>query len=375
MSNASSSVSEDFTKCLPKIELHAHLSGSITRQCLHEIWLCKKAQDPSFAVEDPWVLMPPGKINYGLDIFFDVFSKSIYNLVNDAETILYTTKSVLNDFRADGVRYLELRTTPREIRDEYGHVLISKDEYVNIVLKGIREFDHEQRKDNKPMDTMSIYLILSIDRGHDTTSSAEEVVNIAIRHRNNIAYPSNPTIVGIDLCGNPLKGAVSIFRSAFQRAKEHHLGTTIHFAETIYSNENVSQELETLLSFEPDRLGHVIHVPDEIKEKIAAKKIALELCMSCNVHAKMIHGGGFEDHHFGYWWKRTECAIALCTDDVGFFCSPVSQEYLLASEHFGLGREELIALCERGVDSIFGGEEEKTRMRRLLTDFSKSNVQ
>ncbi|GAM42918.1 adenosine deaminase [Talaromyces pinophilus] len=312
MDDALSSVTEEFTKRLPKIELHAHLSGSITRQCLHEIWLHKKARDPNFAIEDPWVLMPPGKVNYGLDIFFDVFSKSIYNLVNDAETIIYATKSVLNDFRADGVRYLELRTTPREIRDEDGHVLISREEYVNIVLRGIQEFQQEQQEDNEADTEMSIYLILSIDRGRDTASSAEEVVNIALHHHRT-TFPNKPVIVGIDLCGNPLKGDVSLFRSAFELARTHKLGTTIHFAETIYSNENDAEELETLLSFEPNRLGHVIHVPDEIKEKIASRKLGLELCMSCNVHAKMIvGGGGYEDHHFGEWWLRTECAVSLC---------------------------------------------------------------
>lgn len=241
-----------------------------------------------------------------------MFSKSIYNLVNDAETIIYATKSVLNEFRADGVRYLELRTTPREIRDEHdGRVLITRVEYVDIVLKGIQEFQQEQHDDNESDTDMSVYLILSIDRNRDTASSAEEVVNIAIQHRN--TAHNNPIVVGIDLCGNPLKGDVSIFRSAFDLAKAHKLGTTIHFAETINSNENNAEELETLLSFEPDRLGHVIHIPGDIKEKIAAKKIALELCLSCNVHAKMIvGGGGFKDHHFGEWWLRTECAVSLC---------------------------------------------------------------
>lgn len=249
----------------------------------------------------------------GVFSFFDVFSESIYNLVNDAETILYATKSVLNDFQADGVRYLELRTTPREIHGEDGQVLISKEEYVDIVLRGIQEFKQEQQKDSEADTDMSIYLILSIDRGRDTASSAEEVVNIALHHHRTTSPPNSPVIVGIDLCGNPLKGDVSMFRSAFELAKTHKLGTTIHFAETIYSIENNAEELETLLSFEPDRLGHVIHVPDGIKEKIAAKKLGLELCMSCNVHAKMIvGGGGYEDHHFGEWWLRTECAVSLC---------------------------------------------------------------
>lgn len=258
--------------------------------------------------------------------FFDVFSKSIYNLVDDTESIMYATKCVLNDFRADGVRYLELRTTPREIRDKHGEVTISKEQYVQIVLRAVEEFKHEQQQQNVQDEAlMSVYLILSIDRGRDTAASAEEVVNIAVRarkHQQDIQssnVPSGPlTIVGIDLCGNPTKGTVSTYRSAFKKAKSFGLGVTLHFAEIICSNENSSDELETLLSFQPDRLGHVIHVPDSIKQKIAERRIALELCMSCNVHAKMFQGG-FEDHHFGYWWDKTECAITLCVSFSLFF--------------------------------------------------------
>jgi adenosine deaminase len=208
------------------------------------------------------------------------------------------------------VRYLELRTTPREVRNEHGEVTISKEEYVLIVLKAIEEFKQQQQHTK-----MSVYLILSIDRGRDTAASAEEVVDIAIKHRNHNHDSNNPqpspVIVGIDLCGNPTKGNVSIYRTAFNKARAAGLKTTLHFAETIYSTSNSSEELETLLSFSPDRLGHVIHVPDPIKQKIAARKIALELCLSCNVHAKLIQGG-IEDHHFGYWWNETECAVILC---------------------------------------------------------------
>jgi adenosine deaminase len=48
-------------------KLHAHLSGSISRQCLHEIWVQKKKANPDFHVEDPLVLMPPGKVDYTLE--------------------------------------------------------------------------------------------------------------------------------------------------------------------------------------------------------------------------------------------------------------------------------------------------------------------
>lgn len=51
---------------LIQVQLHAHLSGSISRQCLHKIWQRKKDEDPSFPVEDPLVLMPPGKVDFTL---------------------------------------------------------------------------------------------------------------------------------------------------------------------------------------------------------------------------------------------------------------------------------------------------------------------
>jgi adenosine deaminase len=227
------------------------------------------------------------------------------------DSISYATTSVLNYFQNDGVRYLELRTTPREIHDDQGNIVVSKEDYILTVLDAIDTFRKCQSQIDEA-DRMSVYLILSIDRARDTSTSAMEVVDLAIKHRN--IKNNQLAIVGIDLCGNPTKGDVSIFGRAFAHAKAHALKITLHFAETASSGD--PKELETLLSFDPDRLGHVIHVPDGIKEKIADKGLGLELCLSCNVHAKMIDGS-FEDHHFGYWWMKN-CPVALC---VSFFFS------------------------------------------------------
>lgn len=56
---------------------------------------------------------------------------------------------------------------------------------------------------------------------------------------------------------------------------------------------------------------------------------------------------------------------------MGFFCSPVSNEYLLAAEHFGVGRAEMISMCEKSVDMIFGGEQEKKRLRDIIHRFKE----
>ncbi|KAL4950679.1 hypothetical protein BDW69DRAFT_187133 [Aspergillus filifer] len=349
-------VDSEFTRSLPKIELHAHLSGSISRQCLHEIWLQRKARDPDFDVEDPWVVMPPGKVDFSLDTFFQTFNQSIYHLVRDLDTIAYATNSVLEDFLADGVRYLELRTIPRAAPDSS----FTRDQYLSTVLDAIDAFKARNG------DRISIYLILGMDRGQLINDSihAHEIVDLAIANRAR-------GVVGIDVCGNPTKGNISLCRDAFAKAKRHGLGLTVHFAEV--HSATLREELETMLSFDPDRLGHVIHVPEDIKEEIGRRQLGLELCISCNVHAKMFNGG-FLDHHFGYW-RHEKCPIALCTDDVGFFCSPVSNEYLLAAEHFQLNRSEIVKLSRRAVDTIFGGNPEKERFRKLLGEFELSNGQ
>ncbi|MCJ1387523.1 hypothetical protein MMC18_000366 [Xylographa bjoerkii] len=335
-----------FTRALPKIELHAHLTGSITRQCLHEIWETTKDKDPTFTLEDPLVVLPPGKVDFDVNTFFPLFSQYIYGLCNTRASVIHSTIAVLRDFQSDGVVYLELRTTPRSCHD------LSKNGYVLTVLDCIQNFKSSS-------STMSTNLILSIDR-KDTAHQAMETVDLAIRHKSR-------GVVGIDLCGNPAKGDVSIYGAAFSKAKAHDLRLTLHFAEVPASSSET--ELWTLLSYEPQRLGHVINVPEDIKNEIMKRKVGLELCLTCNVNAKLI-SGGFADHHFRYW-KDKGCPLVICTDDVGIFCSPLSNEYLLLAENFELSRKELAELSLGATDVIFGSVEEKQRLRGLLDPFCK----
>lgn len=189
--------------------------------------------------------------------FFSVFSKSIYQLCNDLDSLAYATSSVLQDFLADGVRYLELRTIPRASPT----LAFTRTEYLTTVLTTIETFLSAHSSQ------ISVYLILAIDRGNDTAADALSIVDLAIAHR--------PRVVGVDICGNPTKGDVALYGPALAKAKAHGLGITVHFAETEASGSE--RELSTLLSFRPDRLGHVIHVSEDFKREIARRRLGLEL--------------------------------------------------------------------------------------------------
>ncbi|KAH6693720.1 adenosine deaminase [Plectosphaerella plurivora] len=347
-------------KALPKIELHAHLTGSISRQTLRTIWAPKHAGG-LLTLDDPALVMPEGKHDYDLKTFFPLFSSYIYALLADAPSLALATRSVLSDFAADGVAYLELRTTPRKILASDGSVLLTREEYVRTVLDAI---DAWQREAPAPL-AMHTRLILSVDR-RDTPADAAETLRIALALRGRV--------VGLDLCGDPCarapgdaRGAVDIFTPVFQEAKAKGLKVTVHFAEAPVSGTD--EELTTLLSWDPDRLGHVICLSPEIKEAVRTKGcnggIGLELCLSCNVQAKMVTGG-FPGHHLGEWMDTEGCHVSLGTDDVGVFGSPLSNEYRLAAEHFGLSDDQTRKLARGGIDSIFGGDEEKQRLREIM---------
>lgn len=245
---------------------------------------------------------------------------------------------------------------------------LTKGNYVSTILDILKT--HNEDTSN----AMRAFLILSIDR-RNTIAEAQEVVDLAIKYQ-------SAGVVGVDLCGDPAKGDVRIFGDAFARAKAAGLKITLHFAETEFSSSDL--ELSTLLSWKPDRLGHVIHVKKEFRDVIEKENIGVELCLSCNVHAKMITGT-YSDHHFGMW-RHSSVPVALSvrsivvalklkaltvsqTDDVGVFCSPLSQEYALAAQHFALTRYDIKELCGSAVESIFGGLEETARLRRIYSEW------
>ena len=107
--------------------------------------------------------------------------------------------------------------------------------------------------------------------------------------------------MGIDLCGNPsVPISIPALGPLIARAKAAGLAFVTHFAETKHSASD--EELEGLLKMGPRRVGHVVHVGKEMRQRIADLGIGVEMCLSCNVLAGLTEGG-WEGHHFLDWWS------------------------------------------------------------------------
>lgn len=224
--------SQDFTPAalsfanqLPKVELHAHLNGSIRRSTLQE--LASRA-----GLDDSHAHIVQGDAR-SLSEMFAVF-EVIHKSVRGAQVVRRIAREVLEDFESDGVIYAEIRTTPKAHHEQ----ALSKEGYIQAVLKGFEDYAQSRAVGGDGNATIC-RLLLSIDRAEGSIP-AEETVDLALKYRHR-------GVVGIDLSGNPSVGTFDTWRPALQRAKQAGLKTTLHAGEVPDKDE----EMEQMLAFRP----------------------------------------------------------------------------------------------------------------------------
>ncbi|OAX41410.1 Metallo-dependent hydrolase [Rhizopogon vinicolor AM-OR11-026] len=355
-----------FLRSLSKAELHAHLNGSIPINTILEL---AQQYSPSIAhttVEDKVVAKTIERLKSGVSLdevsdFFYLFP-AIYALTSTPQALQTATCVVLQSFlKDDGTNgpqctYLELRTTPRETPH------MTREDYLKTVLMEMERYPATQAA-----------LIVSVDR-RMSDRDIEECVNLAIKFKN-----SGRRVVGIDLCGDPLKGDMQIFTKHILRAKEAGLGLTVHIAET---TKNTPEESQLLLSWRPDRLGHATFLSEELKGEFFADtpqqttlpdcdmgitelqtrasdangwyKPCIEICLSSNLLCKSVLS--LDAHHIHDYLKNDH-PVVICTDDVLPFRTSCLGEYalLLAQRPLGLGldRKDVERLAKMGMDAAF----------------------
>ncbi|XP_021719672.1 adenosine deaminase-like protein isoform X2 [Chenopodium quinoa] len=263
----------DWWESMPKVELHAHLNGSVRNSTLLE--LAKDLGEKGIIVfsEVEHVIL---KNDRSLTEVFKLFDL-IHILTTDHATVTRITKEVVEDFAAENVVYLELRTTPKR-NDSRG---MSKRSYMEAVIEGLRKVDvldidfgstevglEENGKSGQMIDDcvgisrtkIYVRLLLSIDR-RETLAAAMETVKLALEMK-------DLGVVGIDLSGNPKVGEWITFLPALRFAREQGLRVTLHCGEV--PNQ---EEIHAMLDFLPERIGHACCLEEDAWRKLKISKI------------------------------------------------------------------------------------------------------
>ncbi|XP_020086607.1 adenosine deaminase-like protein isoform X1 [Ananas comosus] len=353
----------EWCHAIPKIELHAHLNGSIRDSTLLE--LAKGLGEKGVIVfEDvKHVIMKNGRSLPECFQLFDLY----HILTTDHETVTRITKEVVEDFAAENVVYLELRTTPKK-NEAKG---MTKRSYMKAVIDGLRSVDTvdvafiNSSRENCLESAVSssthgkierkrifIRLLLSIDR-RETTEAAMETIDLA-REMKDFG------VVGIDLSGNPVIGQWETFLPALKHAKDLGLPITIHCGEV--PNR---KEIQAMLDFFPQRMGHVCCLEDEEWRRLKSLKIPVEICLTSNVRTERVPSVEF--HHFVDLYKAQH-PLVLCTDDPGLFSTSLSNEYYLVAVTFGLNKGDMLQLARKAIEHVFADNGVKQYLTEIFED-------
>jgi len=174
-----------FVRKTPKVELHAHLNGSIRNKTLRSLCHATSTPIPSVLISDSY---------RSLSTCFAIFPL-IHKLVNKPAVLRRVIRETLKDFYDDNVYYLELRTTPRQLQSDdtkQADNAAANDNwlhpggieaYVEIVLE---EFERWEARPLPAEDEGGVVrpnmvprLLISIDRAAPV-SNAEASVDMAI---------------------------------------------------------------------------------------------------------------------------------------------------------------------------------------------------
>ena len=217
---------------LPKVEIHAHLHGSVRYSTLRELIEARNMTDSisKFVMDQD---------DHGLaERPFELFP-IVHRLVNSMDIVIRILREMVEDYLAENTIYLEIRSSPRGLED--GSTV--KD-YIQTVVQHIASLNklHEGK--------IIVKLIAGIDRSKNI-NDGRMIYQYAKEFQ---YYEGEKIIVGMDFAGNPSGGTFMDFQDLFNEIQASNLfHVTVHTAEIKELSESLNGEVDetnTILSFQ-----------------------------------------------------------------------------------------------------------------------------
>ncbi|KAF5403473.1 Adenosine deaminase [Paragonimus heterotremus] len=337
---------------LPKIELHAHLSGSVSRSTLCSLLNEERGVDRSASLP-----VIENDDMGSLARCFQLF-QVLHSVITTVEIVERVTIEVIEEFAEDGVIYLELRTTLRPLPTLHA--------YLEAVMRGL--MTAPSVVDGK----LDARLLLSIDRarGLDDARATVDLLFESVQHWPNF-------ILGVELSGNPAANSLVDFGDLLNKVKEQNLHTSVHFAELPGRDEEWLTFLERHV---PDRIGHAVFLPLpgcvknssisaaalQASALVQKHRIPIEICLTSNVKVGTVPD--YEVHHVRSWIDSGH-PVCICTDDKGLFSCSASGELQMLVDRCGIPLKYLSQILVDSAQAAFCPESKKAQLIERITSF------
>ena len=330
----------DFIRRLPKAELHLHLEGTIDPATLAA--LSQRVDTESGA--EPLTLEAAEALYQYTDFSgFMIAFKAVTRRLRGADEYEIAAYRMIEQLAAQGVVHAEVYISVGVVYYWRTEEDAADPQLFEKIFAGLERARERGERDFG----VTLYWIFDAVR-HFSVPEAERVFRLAARMKEQ--YPS---IIGIGLGGDERVAGSEPFREMYAEAAAAGLRLTNHAGET-----TGPEAIWEALSIGSERLGHALSAirDPELVAELYRRQIPLELNPSSNVRTGVC--ASFAEHPLREYLDKG-LMVTLNSDDPAFFGSTVENEYRLAHEVHGMGREELKLLAGNSFRASFLPEHAK----------------
>lgn len=317
---------------LPKIELHCHLDGSLSRD-FFQSRLGREVEETELQVFGDC---------RNLSEYLDKFGLPLACL-QEADAFTAAGYDILRTMHAENVRYAEIRFAP----------LSSVTPEMNV---------------RRIMEA----LLKGLDRGKEDFDVAYNVIVCAMRHQgdeeNYDMFRTAREFLGAGVCAADLAGAeaqypMSEFMELFGKVKKLGMPFTIHAGEC-GSAENIVDAVKVGAA----RIGHGIAMRDrrDIQEMIKNRGIGIEMCPVSNLQTKAVESPA--DYPLREFLDRG-LLVTINTDNRTVSGTSMTRELEFVGKTYGISDEEIRLCMRNAVEVSFAEDGLKERLYRELQCF------
>lgn len=322
-------MTRDKLTVLPKVELHCHLDGSLSREFI-ERRLNRKVSQSELSVSDDC-----RSLNEYLEKF-DLPGKCIM----DEEGLSEAGYDVLKGMKQENVCYAEIRFAP----------LLSETEDMNCA---------------KVIEA----LLAGLEKGKKDFGIEYGVITCAMRHHseeeNRRMIRTAREYLGYGVCAADLAGAealypMSEFMELFQETKKLGMPFTLHAGEC-GSVQNILDSVEAGAG----RIGHGIAMRGhrEVQKELQRKGIGIEMCPVSNLQTKAVES--IKDYPMREFLDNG-LKVTVNTDNRTVSNTTLTKELAFIQKTYGITDEESCLMMKNAVDVAFADDAVKERILKRL---------
>lgn len=332
---------DEWIKGLPKIDLHCHLDGSLSRETI-------KLMAAESGVELP---QDNGELDRLLRADDHCASLAEYLQKFDLPLSCLTSRnlfklaaqSLVRDAAAENVRYLEVRFAPMlSVRDE-----LSARDTVEGVLEGLKLGERE---------TGITAAAILCGMRHFPIEPNLEIVRIAKEYL-------GKGVCAVDIAGDEKAFPLTNHAQMFRLAAALGVPFTIHAGET-----GDPKEIAGALKLGARRIGHGIamRIRPDLLHRCVVKRVGIEMCPVSNLQTKAVRD--WADYPFRQFLE-SGALVTVNTDNRTVSGTTITREMTLLQEHCGAAHEDLRQVCKNAASVAFAPFEVRQALLREIDQY------